>query len=353
MNRKLKNILVILIPVAIILLIVLGSFLGQRARAIPANPSDLAGSSAGNLYNGGTFCEYGGMVYFANPYDGGSIYSMKSDGSDIRKVVAANASFINVAGDHIYYYSSSGAGQSGLGYIRDGRGIYRTDKAGRHNIILSNITSNGLMLLGNSLIYSKLDSDSSKDAKEVLNCMDLSGKNEKLLVNDQIKPGCAYGTMVFYAGMTKDHYLYSADPGSGSITRVMEINMYEPSIADGYVYYLDMSDNMSLKRTALSDTSDTITLSPGRIETFNLAGEYVYYQTIDESGGGGYAFKRIRTDGSAEELIKEGVVKDIQVTSSYVYFRDFNADMPIYRLPAYGSGNIEVFDAAAAAVKTP
>lgn len=353
MNKKLKGALVIFIPILIILLIVVGSLLGQRLKAIPKNPVDLAGNSAGNLYNGGTFCEQGGVVYFANPYDNGSIYSMNADQTDIRKVITANASFINAGGNYLYYYSASSAGQTGLGYIRDGRGIYRTDKAGRHNIILSNVTSNGLMLLGNKLVYSKLDAQSTKSAEETLSCMDLSGEEDKVLVSDQIKPGCSYGKDIYYAGMTGDHYLYICDPLSGNISRAMEINMYEPSVADGYVYYLDMGDNMSLKCTSLSNEHDTRILSTERIETFNLAGEFIYYQTIDESGGNGYAFKRIRTDGSGEEIIKNGVVRDIQATSTYIYFRDFNSDMPIYQIPAYGSGGITTFDVAADAVKTP
>ena len=353
MNKKLKGALVIFIPILIILLIVVGSLLGQRLKAIPKNPVDLAGNSAGNLYNGGTFCEQGGVVYFANPYDNGSIYSMNADQTDIRKVITANASFINAGGNYLYYYSASSAGQTGLGYIRDGRGIYRTDKAGRHNIILSNVTSNGLMLLGNKLVYSKLDAQSTKSAEETLSCMDLSGEEDKVLVSDQIKPGCSYVKDIYYAGMTGDHYLYICDPLSGNISRAMEINMYEPSVADGYVYYLDMGDNMSLKCTSLSNEHDTRILSTERIETFNLAGEFIYYQTIDESGGNGYAFKRIRTDGSGEEIIKNGVVRDIQATSTYIYFRDFNSDMPIYQIPAYGSGGITTFDVAADAVKTP
>ena len=33
------------------------------------NDPDTVGNTAGNIYNGGVFCEYDNKVYFANPYD--------------------------------------------------------------------------------------------------------------------------------------------------------------------------------------------------------------------------------------------------------------------------------------------
>ena len=106
MNKKIKNALVVAIPLIIILLIVIVSRFAQALKAIPKNPADTVGNTAGNLYNGGTFCEAAGKVYFSNPYDGGSIYSMNPDQSNIKKVIGASASFINAAGDYIYYYSN-------------------------------------------------------------------------------------------------------------------------------------------------------------------------------------------------------------------------------------------------------
>lgn len=95
------------------------------------------------------------------------------------------------------------------------------------------------------------------------------------------------------------------------------------------------------------------TLSSERIETFNLYGEYIYYQTIDESGANDYTFKRIRTDGAGEEILRSGVVKDIQITSTYVYFRDFNSNVPIYQIPTNGGGSVQIFQGASDAVVTP
>ncbi len=354
MNKKLKNALVVLIPVMIILFIILGSYISKKIKAIPDNPADLAGNTAGNLYNGGTFCEQDGKVYFANPYDGGSIYAMDPDHSHIHKVVTANASFINTAGKYVYYYSASSAGQSGLGYIRDGRGIYRTDLSGKRNIILNNITSDSLMLLGNRLYYTKFSEGSTKSDTPLVtfNSMGTDGKGETVLLKDQIKAGAGLGTDICFAAMTGDHYMYRLEPASGSISRALEINMYEPVISGEYVYYLDMDDNMSLKRCPLYGGVPSL-LAAGRIETFNLYGDHIYYQTIAADKNSPYEFRHVRTDGSDDSLIKEGVVSGIQITSAYVYFKDFNTDMPIYCFPSGGGGNISVFSEASDAVTLP
>ena len=353
MNKKLKNAIVIAIPVVIILFIVLSSYFGRALKAIPKNPADTAGNSSGNLYNGGTFCESEGRIYFSNPYDGGSIYSMGPGQSDIRKVIGANASFINAGGNYLYYYSEDSAGQSGLGYIRDGRGIYRVDKAGKKNILLSNITSDGLMLLGNTLYYTHFEVTEEKDGpapRVTLNGMSTEGKDDMVKVSDHIKPGGYAGTSVYYAAMTGNHFLFSLDGQNGSITQISDINMYEPTIDGSTLYFLDMDDNMSLKSIPLYGGAVT-TLSTERIETFNLYDGYIYYQTIDESGANDYAFKRIRTDGAGEEILRSGVVRDIQITSEYVYFRDFNSDVPIYQIPTNGGTDIEIFQGASDAVK--
>ena len=355
MNKKLKNAIVVAIPIVIILLIVIVSNFKQALKAIPKNPADTAGNTAGNLYNGGTFCESAGKVYFSNPYDGGSIYSMNPDQTNIKKVIGASAQYLNAAGNYLYYYSEDSAGQSGLGYIRDGRGIYRVDKAGKRNIMLANLTSDGLLLLGNTLYYTHFDVQKEKTTvspKVTFNGMSTEGRDDTVRVNDHVKPGCTAGTSIYYAGMTGDHYLYSLDGVSGSVTKIADINMYEPTINGSTLYFLDMDDNMSLKSMPLYGGAVT-TLSSERIETFNLYGEYIYYQTIDESGANDYAFKRIRTDGAGEEILRSGVVKDIQLTSTYVYFRDFNSDVPIYQIPTYGSGDVQIFQGASDAVVTP
>lgn len=86
MNTKAKRILIALGLVFIFALLVIIYLHTRRVSPIPAGT---VGNTAGNANNNGMFCEYNGTVYFSNPYDNGSLYSMKPDGTRIKKLGAA------------------------------------------------------------------------------------------------------------------------------------------------------------------------------------------------------------------------------------------------------------------------
>ena len=67
------------------------------------NEGYVNGNSAGNLYNNGLFCEYDGIIYFANPNDGNQLYQMNADGTGVKKISDDSAAFINVDENYIYY----------------------------------------------------------------------------------------------------------------------------------------------------------------------------------------------------------------------------------------------------------
>ena len=67
------------------------------------NSGYVNGNSAGNLYNGGLFCESNGTVFFSNPSDNHRLYSMNPDGSDMKKLSDDTVSYI-YADDHYVYY---------------------------------------------------------------------------------------------------------------------------------------------------------------------------------------------------------------------------------------------------------
>ena len=60
-------------------------FLSIRSSRIVYNNDNAIGNSAGNLNNGGLFCEYNDKIYFANPYDYNKLYVMNSDCTNAMK----------------------------------------------------------------------------------------------------------------------------------------------------------------------------------------------------------------------------------------------------------------------------
>ncbi|MBR3308181.1 MAG: DUF5050 domain-containing protein [Lachnospiraceae bacterium] len=350
MNKTLKTVLLIAIPVVLIAGIIIVRAIVEKAQEIPDNAPDLFGNTAGNLYNGGSFCEHEGTVYFSNPYDGGSIYAFDTNHENMRKVITADASFLNAAGGYIYYFSASSAGQSGLGYVRDGRGVYRVDDKGKRNILLNRCTTDSLLLLGNNLYYTDFGEDEKKPENAVVRVSEVSkeGESEGFIIDDHVRLAAAYNGEIYYAAMTGNHHLFAYNPLTGQSRQLGDFNMYEPVVQGNVVYFLDLDDDMHLKSWFIGDSTTTL-ISDERIETFNLYGDTIYYQTTADSG---YYFKKIRVDGTGETTLKDGVVSNIQVTSEGVYFTDFNSELPLYRIAAGGS-SIMVFQEAADAVSLP
>ena len=50
------------------------------------NDEELVGNTAGNIYNGGLFCERDGRIYFSNDNDDGSLYVMNSNSTNFKKL---------------------------------------------------------------------------------------------------------------------------------------------------------------------------------------------------------------------------------------------------------------------------
>lgn len=62
-----------------------------------------SGNTSTNLLNGGLFAESGDTIYFANPYDQNSLYSMDKKLSHVKKLHDDYTSYINAAGRYIFY----------------------------------------------------------------------------------------------------------------------------------------------------------------------------------------------------------------------------------------------------------
>ena len=76
MKKKISIIIAVIVVIALIAAAVIFHYLSNRTHF---NEGYVNSNTAGNLYNGGLFCEYDGTVYFSNPSDGGKLYSMSPD----------------------------------------------------------------------------------------------------------------------------------------------------------------------------------------------------------------------------------------------------------------------------------
>lgn len=329
---------------AVLILIVLTAayILNLYSQRVPDNPSGTVGNTAGNLNNGGYFCESDGTVYFANAYDGGTLYCMNPDESEIRKLNRSEVHQLNAAGDYLYYYQKNSSSYPDFSFLIRTYGLYRTNKKGRDPVCLDKSDCKNVALVDNTVFYSK-----PVDGAQTLHlfAVETDKKNAREIADYLVNPSSASSGILYYNGTEENHHLYAYDTATGSETLVKEYNMWFPTLHGQSIYFLNLEGNYELCRYDLYD--DTITvLTTDRVESFNLTEYYIYYQTTDAETP---ALWRMELDGSNPEIVSEGVYRDINVTSQYVYFRSFAADMPMYHTPADGAINVTTFDAASTA----
>ncbi len=336
MTSRQKNILILSIAGVILMAIFVIVLLGGR---IPMNDDYAVGNTPGNLNNGGYFCEADGKVYFANADDNFSLYSMNPDETELTKLNGGAVSSINAAGKYLYYaQTSSGSGEGGIGSAVRISGIYRSNLKGGSVVGLDRCDIVSMQLCGNYLYYEKYD----KQIGTSLDKVRIDKKDRQTVAEAIINPNCYVNGKIYFNGTGEDHYLHALDVSTDRESVVWQGNIWNPIVQDGYVYYMDVPENYRLCRYNLADGAVEV-LTNERIDMFNVYGNYIYYQVSSPDSP---ALRRMLIDGSSQELVREGVYQNINITSQYVYFNAFNESIPIYKTSTFGPVNVTAFDAA-------
>lgn len=336
---KAKN---IIITVIIVLLLVGAIFVSRQLNRRIPNPPGTVGNTAGNLINGGLFCESDGMIYFANPYDNWHLYSMTSACTDIQKVWDVPVKYINAGGKYLYYYQDADSANQGFGYLGNMFGIYRIRKDGKNNKSLDKTPSGILKLVDNTLYYQRYDNTEGM----ALYQSDTDGKNKKMTIEAIVSPACTAGNTIYYANQEENFILSAYDINLQTVSLIYEGKLYNPILQDNAMYYMNVADNYTLYRYHMSDGSIE-KLTSDRIDAYNICSDYIYYQKNDTAEP---ALMRMRLDGSEPEIVAVGNYTNINITSSYTYFTAFGEDLPLFRTPTSGAVNVSEFTDAAAAV---
>lgn len=333
-----KNWKYILFFAILILFLALSLIISGLKSRIPSNDISVTGNSAGNLNNGGLFCELNGKVYFANAYDNGCLYSMNLDEGDMKKLATGKFSSINGAGDYLYYFMDTASSGIGFGYVLRTYGIYRSKTNGKNSTCLLKDGCVTMQLVGDYLYYQRYN---NKDFTKFFKMK--TDKSENIQVSDEIiNPAACNNGIIYFNGQSEDHYLYALDTRNDSISTVYEGNLWYPIYKDGYIYYMDVGENYRICRYSLADDHVEI-LTHDRADCFHVGSSYIYYQKNDKNAP---ALMRMRLDGSEPEVVAEGVYQNINITSYYVYFNGFNSSTPVYRTPLEGPVNVTEFTAA-------
>ena len=337
-----KNWKVLLFVAIVFLLLSASLVVSHLAGRIPSNDSSVTGNTGGNLNNGGLFCEADGKVYFSNAYDNGALYSMEPGESGFEKLNTSRSTLINAGGNYLYYYMDSSSGGTGIGYVVPTYGIYRSRLNGEKTACLVRDACVIMQLSGDYIYYQRYNNKDYTKFHKVK-----TDKSEDVLVSDLIiSPAACHNGYLYFSGSDKDHYLYTLDTRTDTVSTVYEGNLCYPVYHNDYIYFMDISSDYRLCRYSLSGNFVEV-LTNDRVDTYNVGNDYIYYQKNSASSP---ALMRMRLDGSEAETVAEGNFENINLTSSYAYFNSFGEELPVYHTPVSGPVNVTAFTAARDAV---
>lgn len=283
------------------------------------------GNTAGNLNNGGLFCEYEGKIYFSNPADNGYLYVMNTDCTEPKKLNEDSVSSINVYGNHIFYVKNNF-------YVNKGSfgnhfGVFRTDLDGQNAESLYNSLAGVAALYGNHLYYQHYDSQSPLSFYRAK----IDNTENIKLSDTPINPASIVQGEIYFSNPENKNYISSYNVNNDIINVVYPANSYLVDASDNYIYYIDLDKNYSLVRLNL--LNNTIELlyenEGGKVINYNRCGNKIFFQIEGDNSG----LYRMNLNGTQVEFIASGNISRISCTSQYTFFQYFHDSTSLYRVP--------------------
>lgn len=332
-----KRNVIIIAAVLVLMAAAIGVGIYSSGDHTPANPADASGNLAGNLYNGGYFCEYNGEVYYSNLSDNYHLYRIKADKSVVKEEISAVFS-LNIYNGYLYYSkNSTKAGNqnflNGMPY-----GIYRVNlKSGKTKCLTTSLAPY-ITLCGNTILFQEYTKTSLYFSRVQTN-----KKGGVTRISDVgYLTACAEDGYLYYAEQKGNHNIYRYHPESGITEPVYSGNCYQPICIGDTLYFIDAEDGYSLKRIRLSEGEAQIITSEHCIN-YNTDGVTVYFE-VENSPSGAFGLYRCDADGADLVQISNQACKYINMTSDYTYFTFFTDDSAWYRVPTRGDVTVELFE---------
>ena len=332
-----KNTIKKFLPLVIAVLLI-GIFIFSKYINRTKFPADyLVGNSSGNLYNKGLFCERDGRVFFSNPNDNFSLYSMDSNGTNLTKLSSDQVAYLNVDDHYIFYTRSNASIKSDFAFLNiQNYSLCRLQKNGKKEVVLDADPCLYSSQYKNEIYYIHYD----KKTASTLYKVSIDGKNKQPVSKYPILPISRNNQKLYYAGTESDHFLHYIDTQTGNSGIAYNGNCFNPIVVDNIVYFMDIDENYALAKVDLSTGIKTI-ITKDRLDCFNIYGTTLYYQHSSETEP---AFYRIQTDGSKREKIADGNYTNINITSRYVYFYDFKSTTTCFFTPTNGPVQVQPFN---------
>ena len=314
-----KPIIGIFVVVLIIALFLLFKNLSNK---VVLSAEGLIGNTAGNLYNGGLFCEYGGRIYFSNPDDDYALYSMKTDMTDLKKLYNDYARYINVDENYVYYtrMNNKKTTQTQSKLVAYHTGIYRINQSGKNLKAITTDPCGSLLLYNNKVYYQTYSQLNNKQL--VIARTDIDGSNTVELITDDSPVACAYEGNIYYSGRLRDQNVHEVN-AEGEDNVYMSTKAYMPIVTKEGTFYVSTMDAYKLYLTSKNGSSEILVEKP--VSWYNITedGRYVFYSCDEKDTPAIYMLDRSTGD---VEKIQEGNFKWINIAGGYCFFFDYSSE---------------------------
>lgn len=334
----LKTLRKIFIPVLILVLLAGAFGIWHYTNRTHWNDTYVNGNTPGNLYNNGLFCEADGMVYFSNPSDNHTLYSMPVSGGTATKLSDDVASYINADSHYVYYVRNnlSGDGQKFSFLHINTNSLCRYEIATGKTLVLDEAPCIYASLLGNELYYIHYDTDTASTLYRIK----IDGTHKEQVSDNPYLTCSANGQYLYYNNITNNHNICQYDTTDQSSHVIYEGNCYMPSADNEAIYFLDCDNNYSLMQLKRNASAPTV-LVQDRIDCYNVCGDTVFFQTNGGDKEGTLCM--IHTDGTGYKEIAQGNYVNLNTTSDALYFSPYGSEDIIYEMPLGGDGSYSVF----------
>ena len=337
-KKKIISISIVGVLVALGIGLIVYNSLSNRLRY---NKAGDVGNTTGNLHNGGEFCEYKGYVYFSNRADANSLYRMKADGTKVEKLHPDSVSYIQVINDYVYYVRTN---DTSADVVLRGQpyGIFRMEIGEDKSEQIYNGMVLSMRMLGNYLYFKSYD-EKSED-KIQLKKVKIDGTDLTTLSDEDYDPICVNNEDIYFTEVRNSHNLMRLDSTDDRIVTAAEGNFYMPTFIHGYMYFIDLDDDMKLKRVDLS-TDEYEVMDEGKCINYNISEEndVIYYQLENEDD---HKLCRMSLNGDNQVVVAAGNCMNIHITKNYTYYYKMTGvsveDVTLYRVKTNGSSIQEV-----------
>ncbi|HKL99713.1 MAG TPA: DUF5050 domain-containing protein [Mobilitalea sp.] len=284
----------------------------EASEPIPAL-SDSQDIMTDNVFNNGSCAIYGDRIYFCNSYDGGTLYSIKTDGSDISKLNDDWTQWFNVSGSLIYY-------QNGSGQIC----VMNIDGSGQ--LKLNDDNSGNINVVGDRIYYSNTDDDFK------LYSMNIDGSDRKKLNDDNPLYMNVVGDRIYYSGEMNGRDakgIYSVRTDGSDKIKLSDDYPFKIVVSDGWIYFNNQNDDHKLY-VMRTDGSDRHKLIDDYAPRMNVIGDRIYYVKGDE-----WKTYSVKTDGSERQLLSDDDAEWFGIRDDLIYYTITGAK--IYSMNVDGS----------------